>query len=124
MDNIRPKLLKAYSNELANRLAHIANLSFQNGDYPDQFKIAKVIPLFKKGEPHLAQNYIPINLISIPNKIFEKFIYRCRHGFLQKYNTLYKIQFGFHERYSTMLVNIEIVENIREEILEGNFVLS
>ncbi len=47
MDNIRPKLIKAYINELANGLAHIANLSFENGDYPDQLKIAKVIPIFK-----------------------------------------------------------------------------
>ncbi len=57
MDNIRPKLLKACSNELSNGLAYIGNVSFENGDYPDQLKIAKVRPLFKKGEPHLAQNY-------------------------------------------------------------------
>ncbi len=41
---------------------------------------------------------------------------------MQKYNILYKFQFGFHEGHSTMLANIEIVENIREEILEGYFV--
>ncbi len=46
IDNIGPKLLKACSNGLANSLAHIANLSFENRDYPDQLKIAKVIPLF------------------------------------------------------------------------------
>ncbi len=28
------------------QIAHIANLSFENGDYPDQLKIAKVMPLF------------------------------------------------------------------------------
>ncbi len=72
MDNIRLKLLKACSNKLANGLAHIANLSFENRDYPDQLKITKVIPLFKKGEPHLAQNYRPVSLLSIFNKIFEK----------------------------------------------------
>ncbi len=42
---------------------------------------------------------------------------------MQKYNILYKFQFGFCEGHSTMLANIEIVENIRQEILEGNFVL-
>ncbi len=77
MDNIKPKLLKACSNELANGLAHMANLSFEYGDYPDQLKIATVIPLFKKGEPHLAQNHRPISLLSILNKIFEKLIHRC-----------------------------------------------
>ncbi len=42
---------------------------------------------------------------------------------MQKYNILYKFQFGFREGHSTTLANIEIVENIREEILEGIFVL-
>ncbi len=42
---------------------------------------------------------------------------------MQKYNSLYKFQFGFREGHSTTLGNIKIVENIREEILEGNFVL-
>ncbi len=36
MDNIRPKLLKGCNNELATSLAHIANLSFLSGNYPDQ----------------------------------------------------------------------------------------
>ncbi len=48
MDNIRPKLLKACGSELSKGLAHIANLSFATGNYPDQHTIAKVIPLLKK----------------------------------------------------------------------------
>ncbi len=48
MDNIRPKLLKACGSELSKGLAHIANLSFATANYPDQIKIAKVIPLLKK----------------------------------------------------------------------------
>ncbi len=71
----------------------------------------------------MAQNYRRISLLSILNKIFEKFIHRSLYGFLQKYNILCKFQFGFHEGHSTTLANIEIVKNIREEILEGNFVL-
>ncbi len=48
MDNIRQKLLKACGSELSKGLAHIANLSFATGNYPDQLKIAKVILLFRK----------------------------------------------------------------------------
>ncbi len=68
MDNIRPKLLKACNNELATSLAHIANLRFLSGKYPDQLKIATVIPLFKKCKPHLTKNYRPISLLRVLNK--------------------------------------------------------
>ncbi len=76
MDNIRPKLLKACNNELATSLAHFTNLSFLSGNYPDQLKIAKVIPLFKKCEPHLTKNYRLISLLSILNKIIGKLVHK------------------------------------------------
>ncbi len=88
MDNIRPKLLKACSNELANGLAHIANLNFENRDYSDQLKMAKVIPLSKKGEPHLAPNYRPISLLSF---VCLKFFIRHNETALLKQNYKYKI---------------------------------
>ncbi len=46
MDNIKAKLLKECGTELCKGLAHITNLSFVSGNYPDQLKIAKVIPLY------------------------------------------------------------------------------
>ncbi len=48
MDNIKPKLLKACNNELATSLAHIANVSFVSGNYPDQLNIGMVVPFFFK----------------------------------------------------------------------------
>ncbi len=76
MDNIRPNLLKACHNELGTgSLEHIISLCFWSCNYPDQLKIAKVIPLFKKCEPHFTKNYRPISLLSILNKIIEKLVH-------------------------------------------------
>ncbi len=94
-----------------------------SGNYPDQLKIAKVILLFKKCEPHLTKNYRPLSLLSIFNKIIEKLVHKYLYQFLQKCNILYKFQFGFRKGHSTTLANTEIVENIREEISNGKFVL-
>ena len=45
-------------------LAHILNLSFTSGIFPDDMKIAKVIPLFKNGSKTDLTNYRPISIIS------------------------------------------------------------
>ena len=43
-------------------LKHICNASFNTGIFPNQMKIAKVIPIFKSGEKGMFTNYIPISL--------------------------------------------------------------
>ncbi len=102
---------------------HKLKLCFWNLIYPDKLKIAKVIPLYKKCESHLTKNYRTISLLSILNKIIEKLVHKHLYQFLQKYEILYKFQLGFRKDHSTSLANIEIVENIREEIQNGKFVL-
>ncbi len=111
MDNINAK-----------GLAHITNLNFVIGNYLDQLKIAKVIPLYKKCESHFTRNYRPITLLSIHNQIIGKLVHKHLYQFLQKYEILYKFQFGFRKDHSTSLANIEIVENIKEEIQNEKFV--
>ncbi|CAL4106886.1 unnamed protein product, partial [Meganyctiphanes norvegica] len=100
----------------------IFNQAINTGQYPDALKIAKVIPLFKKGDPHQINNYRPISLLSIINKNFEKLLYRRLYKFLIKHNVLYKYQFGFRKGYSTTMALIEIVNNIKTAIDNNKFV--
>ena len=55
-------------------LFHIFKLSFSTGVVPLQFKIAKVIPIFKSGDKSQMDNYRPISLLSSFSKIMEKII--------------------------------------------------
>ncbi len=82
MDNINAKLLKECGTELCKGLTHITNLSLVSGNNPDQLKIAKVIPLYKKCESYFTKNYRPISLLSILNKIIEKLVLKCLYQFL------------------------------------------
>ena len=52
------------------------NQSFQSGIFPDKLKIAKVISIFKKGNPELPSKYRPISLLPIFSKLFEKVMYK------------------------------------------------
>ena len=71
-------------------LSHVFNLSLVNGEYIENFKVAKVIPLFKKGCAHEVKNYRPISLLPVMSKILEKLIYRRLISFLNQQKFFYK----------------------------------
>ena len=121
-DDISVKFLKVCKPVIIKPLVQIFNKSVLTGEYPDELKIAKVIPLFKSGEKALMNNYRPISLLSIINKLFEKLIYKRLRKFLIKYNVLYNYQFGFRPGYSTDMALIEIVDNIKTAIDDNKFV--
>ena len=71
-DNIGPSILKEICPEITNPLAHVFNLSFTTGIVPDSLKLARVIPVYKKGAKNEPGNYRPISLLSVFDKILEK----------------------------------------------------
>ena len=66
---IQSSILTLY---IAKPLAHIFNLSFSCGIFPDHMKIAKIIPIFKNGQKTEFTNYRPISILSQFSKILEK----------------------------------------------------
>ena len=58
-------------------------------------------------------NYRPISILSPINKIFEKIIYSRLINFIEKYQILYKFQYGFRKNHSTEHALIELVDQIR-----------
>ena len=59
-DEITTKLLKQIIIDIAPPLMRIFNLSLSKGVYPNSFKIAKVISIFKKDDPSQISNYLII----------------------------------------------------------------
>jgi hypothetical protein len=78
-------LLKTTKSSLSTSLEIIFNLSFLTGTVPDQFKIANVIPIHKKGPLTMLTNYRPISLLSTPSKSLEKLMYTRLTRFIEKY---------------------------------------
>ncbi len=55
-------------------LKHIVNLSLSTGEVPLLMKTAKVVPIFKSGDPTDVNNFRPISLLSSFGKILEKIV--------------------------------------------------
>ena len=70
-------MLKILKGALSKHLQTIFNTSFLTGIVPEQFKLARVIPAFKKGPQVSLNNYCPtcISLLSIFNKLLEKLVF-------------------------------------------------
>ena len=119
--SIPSDILKALKANLCHPLTTIINMSFATGIYPDVLKIAKVIPIFKKGDKLLVSNYRPISLLSNINKIFEKLVYSRLYKFLEIHNCIYELQFGFRAKHSTQHALASLTELVRLALDEGSF---
>lgn len=56
-DGVPTKVLKECANVLKKSLTKLFNLSVTLGSFPDIWKIAKVTPVYKKGEKKDIKNY-------------------------------------------------------------------
>ena len=99
-DDIKPDIVKNVAGLIARPLAHIFNLSFITGIIPDSLKIAKVVPIFKKGEQDSFSNYRPISILPIFSKILERLVHKRLYAFISSYNILHENQFGFRPNLS------------------------
>ena len=97
-DGISNKLLKLLGSSLAYPLAIIFNQSISEGAYPDQMKLADVIPLYKGKDSNHLINYQPISLLVMMSKVIEKLVYKCIIKFIDKHELLYNSQYGFRSK--------------------------
>ena len=115
------KLLKLARSFISLPLAEIFNQSILSGIYPAKFKLAKVVPIFKDDDDTLPENYRPISLLSIYNRIFEKVIYARLTKFINKNNIIYNLQYGFRSKHSTQHAILDIVNNIHNCMDGGKY---
>ena len=99
-DCISNKLLKKIKHHLYEPLAVLFNKSLETGIFPDIFKNADVVPLYKCGERNLTTNYRPISLLPTLSKLLEKVVYNRVYTFLDNTDQLYQSQYGFRSKHS------------------------
>ena len=118
-DDIKPDVVKSVSHLLAYPLVHIFNLSMSTGFVPDQFKLAKVVPIYKTGDSGMCNNYRPISVLPVFSKIFERIIHKRLHNYFTHQHLLHSSQFGFRSNFSSYMVVLEAYNNIVSHLDKG-----
>ena len=115
------KLLSLISDLISTPLAYIINLSLTTGEYPELLKVVKVIPIHKGGSTQDVNNYRPISLLSIFDKIIEKIVHKNLYFFLEAHNILFDNQFGYWKNNLTTHALIQITDLIKKSIDKGKY---
>ena len=120
-DNVSMDIIKSTFDLISQPLANVINLSLIKGVFPDELKIAKLIPVFKAGDSQYFTNYRPISLLSNFSKFFERVMHNRITNFLDRLDILYCCQFGFRKKYSTALSLIHLINKIATAIDKSEY---
>ena len=115
-DNIPIRIYKNNIDFLCPVIAHLCNLSLQNGTFPSVHKIGKVIPIYKNKERNELCNYRPICLLNSISKVLEKIVSVRLLNHLEVHNILANEQYAYRKSKGTDLAITDFIKNIL-----GNF---
>ena len=94
-------IVKRSSHIISTVLSVLYNECMKDGKFPNDLKIGRISPIYKKDNEELLENYRPVSTLAVFGKIFEKIIYTRLYSFFQSQNSLYENQYGFRKNHST-----------------------
>ena len=115
-DNLSTALLKQIINIILPEVTLIFNQMVVSSIFPNDLKIAKVIPIYKKENPQLLNNYRPIALLPAISKIFEKALAKQIYDYFTYNSIIYESQYGFRPLHSTQMAALELSTRISEQL--------
>ena len=103
--------LKLSSDIIAPSLAFIFNLSLETGIYVDDWKRARVLPIYKAEDKRKCENYRPISILPIVSKVFEREVFNQVYRYLSENSLLSRFQSGFRPKHSTLSALIQMCDD-------------
>ena len=119
VDGISSRVLVELADEIAEPLAAIFQNSLETGEVPHSWKVADIVPLFKKGMKSVLANYRPVSLTLHIGKLMEKFIKEEITGHLSHYDLLNDTQHGFMRGRSCLTNLLTYMEGVTRMLDEG-----
>ncbi|KAF1410082.1 hypothetical protein FQV24_0007536, partial [Spheniscus mendiculus] len=131
-DGIHPRVLRELAEELAKPLSIIYQQSccqlglnhdtWLTGEVLDDWRLANVTPIYKKGRKEDPGNYRPVSLTSVPGKIMERFILRALTRHKRDNQGIRPSQHGFTRGRSCLTNLISFYDQVTRLVDEGKAV--
>ncbi|CAM4672262.1 unnamed protein product [Lepidochelys kempii] len=106
--------------KIAELLTIVCNPSFRLASVPNDWRIANVTPIFKRGSNGDPGNYRPVSLISVLSKLIETIVKNKVVSHLDEHNLLGKSQHGFCKGKSCLTNLLEFFEGVNKHADKGN----
>ena len=90
-------MVKICDESLVKPLFNIFQFSLETGNFPSNWKRGNIVPVHKKGNKNLINNYRPVSLLPIFSKIYEKCIYDTLYNYFEGNDLFSKSQSGFRK---------------------------
>ena len=100
-DGILPEMFTSIIEIMLPILNKLLNRIFAQGQFPDIWSKSIIIPIHKKGDTDLVDNYRGISLLDIFGKIYTSILNRRLTFYVNMYGKIAEAQSGFREGYST-----------------------
>ena len=118
--SIPVNILEIVKSVISFPLAALFNTSISSGIVPDNFKVANVIPIYKKDSQTNLSNFRPISPLSIFNKLLEKLISNRLLTFLERETVFFKGQFSFRAKHLTDYAILSMIDKVQQAIDKGD----
>ena len=109
-------MIKLCSKSVVKPLSVIFNNSIDTGTFPDIWKRSNIIPVHKKGDKQIVDNYRPVSLLPIFGEILEKLLFNSIMDFLEEGSLLNSNRSGFRSDDVCESQLLSIVHNIHHLI--------
>jgi hypothetical protein len=107
---------------LASPLSALFERSYDEGVLPNEWLVANVVPLHKKGPTSDVANFRPISLTSKPCKVMEQILLEHMTAHVTRYALLCPSQFGFTKGRSCTSQLLRYVDYVSDALNDGDIV--
>ena len=111
-DDVSVCMVKICDESLVKPLFNIFQFSLETGNFPSNWKRGNIVPVHKKGNKNLINNYRPVSLLPIFSKIYKKRIYDALHNYFEGNDLFSKSQSSFRKGDSSVFQPLSITQEI------------
>ena len=118
-NSIPPKNFKKSSKVSACVLYKLFNDSIEKSDFPQNLKLADIIPVYKKNDPLDKTNYRPVSILPVVSKMFERTMQKQINDFIISF--LSPCLGGYRKGFNTQHALLTLAENWRKSLDKTGF---